>query len=539
MSPVVEVWDRLGGPMTGKLYQGVYESISPAREAVRTEAKGAESPDDGASPKPGSDDQRNQSRESRVIPAWDLRGAKLRRLSVLNDMVALCVVGAATAAILTLFGRPVPSLDIVLYVALLPLWPVIGVALRTYHPHSVGRGLSITVADEFATTFWVATMWSWLLIVSRSLLSAETTQLLPAMLAWALSIPIVLISRSLLRRAVRKRGWYRQRVLVIGRIDDAEKIVSRIHRHPEWGLSVAGEIDVQNGENGTDRPRGSDLDTGALLRAAEELEISRVIFATPPQQLNARTDLTRAFIEAGAQVDFVPGEAEILRAGAEAGNLEGLPLMSMPGARPPRSWGVLKRGVDLAVAVPAVIVVSPVIAYSMVRIRLDSPGPLLYRQSRAGIDGRPFQLLKLRTMVEDADRRLPEVAGLSLHPGAVHSGAFKAAADPRVTRIGTSLRRRSLDELPQLWNVVKGDMSLVGPRPLPIAEDERVAGHYELRRHVRPGITGPWQVSGRSDIPFHDMLRLDYSYVLNWSLASDLKLLAETISAVLRGRGAY
>ena len=134
---------------------------------------------------------------------------------------------------------------------------------------------------------------------------------------------------------------------------------------------------------------------------------------------------------------------------------------------------------------------------------------------------------------------MPEVAALSLHGGGIDSGAFKAVEDPRITKFGAGLRRRSLDELPQLWNVVRGDMSLVGPRPLPVAEDERVAGHYELRRHVRPGMTGPWQVSGRSDIPFQDMLRLDYSYVLNWSLSSDLKLLVQTVDAVVRGRGAY
>ena len=164
---------------------------------------------------------------------------------------------------------------------------------------------------------------------------------------------------------------------------------------------------------------------------------------------------------------------------------------------------------------------------------------MFYRQRRAGIDGKAFDFLKLRTMSDDAEDRLAEVADLSLHGGGIHSGSFKAVEDPRITPAGASLRRRSLDELPQLWNVVKGDMSLVGPRPLPVAEDKRVAGHYELRRHVRPGMTGPWQVSGRSDIPFQDMLRLDYSYVLNWSISSDVKLLVQTVDAVVRGRGAY
>jgi lipopolysaccharide/colanic/teichoic acid biosynthesis glycosyltransferase len=164
---------------------------------------------------------------------------------------------------------------------------------------------------------------------------------------------------------------------------------------------------------------------------------------------------------------------------------------------------------------------------------------VFYRQARAGRDGSQFEFLKLRTMSVDAEDRLDQVASLSLHGEGGGEGIFKAVDDPRITAAGRRLRRRSLDELPQLWNVVRGDMSLVGPRPLPVHEDERVAGHYEIRRHVRPGMTGPWQVSGRSDIPFHDMLRLDYSYVLNWSLSADLKLMVQTVDAVLRGRGAY
>jgi len=276
-----------------------------------------------------------------------------------------------------------------------------------------------------------------------------------------------------------------------------------------------------------------------ILEQVRGSTVSRVVFATPPGQLDARTDLTRSFIEAGLQVDFVPGEAEVLRSGAVITNLEGLPLMSMPGARQPRSWGVLKRTMDVAVALPALAIVSPVIVYYAIRIKLDSPGPVFYSQLRAGRDGENFSFLKLRTMSVGADERQQDVASMDIHGQGIDQGTFKAVDDPRVTKVGKRLRHRSLDELPQLWNVVRGDMSLVGPRPLPVYEDERVAGHYEVRRHVRPGMTGPWQVNGRSDIPFHDMLRLDYSYVLNWSLTADLKLLVQTVDAVLRGRGAY
>lgn len=472
------------------------------------------------------------------------RGYVIRRLSVMADVFGLLLTGLLAAAVLKVDGRPLTNLDTFLFLLFIPVWPLIGIAMRAYHPAVVGRGLTITISDEFATIFRVSTMWAWLLLLSRSVASPDPIQMIPSILVWAISIPVILACRSALRQFARSRGWYQQRVFVIGRDCDAEKVVSRIRRHPEWGLIVAEEIDVGNRPNGrwsVDRHvrRVSDVRVDSLLRLTEDTGVSRVIFATPPGQLDARTDLTRAFIESGVQVDFVPGEAEILRSGAVISHLEGLPLMSMPGARPPRSWGVLKRGMDLAIAVPALILTAPVIAYAAIRIKLDSPGPVFYQQTRAGQDGKHFQFLKLRTMFVDADQRIDEVTALSLHPESAETGVFKAADDPRVTSVGRRLRRRSLDELPQLLNVVNGDMSLVGPRPLPVHEDQRVAGHYELRRHVKPGMTGPWQVNGRSDIPFHDMLRLDYSYVLNWSISEDVKLLVQTIDAVTRGRGAY
>jgi exopolysaccharide biosynthesis polyprenyl glycosylphosphotransferase len=347
------------------------------------------------------------------------------------------------------------------------------------------------------------------------------------------AIPIVLFTRSLTRALAVSRGWYRHRALVVGSRIDRARVVVRIARHPDWGIDTIQELNpfAGPGLNG-ESERG-------FVDMAKELSVSRVIFATAPERLDTRTSLSRCLTEAGIQVDLVPRDSEILGSSAELHHLEGLPIVSLPPVRAPRSSTAMKRCVDLLIGVPVLVMLSPVIAYCALRIKLDSPGPVFFRQPRAGRDGRRFQFLKLRTMVAGAEERLEDVAELNKHGGGLEAGAFKAVDDPRVTKVGAGLRRRSLDELPQLWNVVRGDMSLVGPRPLPLPEDARIGGHYEVRREVRPGMTGPWQVLGRSDIPFDDMLKLDYSYVMNWSMTEDLRLLARTLGAVTRPSGAY
>jgi lipopolysaccharide/colanic/teichoic acid biosynthesis glycosyltransferase len=170
-----------------------------------------------------------------------------------------------------------------------------------------------------------------------------------------------------------------------------------------------------------------------------------------------------------------------------------------------------------------------------VRIKLDSPGPVFFKQRRTGVRGSSFEVFKFRTMSEDAEQYRDELSALSMHGDA----KFKVVDDPRITRVGSGLRRKSIDELPQLLNVLRGEMSLVGPRPLPTGESKLIGDRYRARFNVKPGITGPWQVLGRSDIPFEDMLKLDYTYVTNWSIGDDIRLLIRTIGAIARGRGAY
>ena len=207
------------------------------------------------------------------------------------------------------------------------------------------------------------------------------------------------------------------------------------------------------------------------------------------------------------------------------------------GQSPFAQW--CKRGLDLVISASGLLLLSPVFGTIALFIRLDSPGPVFYTQLRSGQGRKPFRMYKFRSMVVNAEDQLAEVIHLNLHANELEDDRlYKIADDPRVTRVGALLRRYSLDELPQLINVLKGEMSLVGPRPLDLNENQYVQGADTLRAAVKPGITGLWQVSGRNDLSFAEMMQLDCHYVANWSLRGDLLLLFKTIPVVLRSQRA-
>jgi lipopolysaccharide/colanic/teichoic acid biosynthesis glycosyltransferase len=198
-----------------------------------------------------------------------------------------------------------------------------------------------------------------------------------------------------------------------------------------------------------------------------------------------------------------------------------------------RASAAIKRGLDIALSITALVVLAPAIAVISLMIKLDSPGPLLFRQKRIGRYGNPFGMLKFRTMVDGADDRKGEVR----HLNQAADGLFKIHADPRTTRVGSWLRKTSLDELPQLLQVLTGEMSIVGPRPLIPEEDVQIQGPYRCRTQVRPGMTGPWQVAGSSRVPIDEMMELDRDYVENWTAWRDVSLIMRTIPHVVMRRG--
>jgi exopolysaccharide biosynthesis polyprenyl glycosylphosphotransferase len=275
------------------------------------------------------------------------------------------------------------------------------------------------------------------------------------------------------------------------------------------------------------------LTDSELAELIDHFEIHRLIIASAGGVAEEKTNhLVRAARAIGVRVTICPGVLAVVGSSMVHDDVWGMPLLGVPHFGLSRSSALLKRSFDLLGAAAGLLIVSPLLLACAVLIKLDSPGPVFFRQRRVGRDGRQFEILKLRTMVVDAEQRK---AGL--RPLNEAEGLFKLSADPRITRVGGFLRRTSLDELPQLINVLRGQMSLVGPRPLVLDEDELILGLDRSRLIITPGMTGPWQILGSARIPLREMIKLDYMYVANWSLWADVKLLIRTISVVAGQRG--
>jgi exopolysaccharide biosynthesis polyprenyl glycosylphosphotransferase len=288
----------------------------------------------------------------------------------------------------------------------------------------------------------------------------------------------------------------------------------------------------------TPRPKNGLKDMGAL----EELEdkfpehnIDEVLIADPDFPQDEAVDLVDRCHRQGIRVRVAPSTMEILMDRVEFVPGQTLPLFEL---KPPVFEGIdfaLKRTFDLVVASLILLVLSPLLTVIALLVKMTSRGPVLYRSMRPGLGGRPFTCFKFRTMYENADQRQAELEERNEAGGAI----FKIRNDPRVTPIGRFLRRWSLDELPQLFNVLRSEMSLVGPRPLPARDYERLDDWHRKRYLVLPGMTGLWQVSGRSELDFDELVRLDFLYLERWSVFLDLAILLRTIPAVVRTRGAW
>jgi exopolysaccharide biosynthesis polyprenyl glycosylphosphotransferase len=362
-----------------------------------------------------------------------------------------------------------------------------------------------------------------------------------AMLFYAWVAIIVLLSgfRLALRWIIgqrRRRGIGLARVLVVGAGHVGKMVMQQIAGRPGLGYQLVGFCDDVAWAQHVDFGRFKCL--GNVMHLAEVIEQQRadeVVITLPSAEHERILEIVMRCRQLGVEFRLVPDTYDLTLGTLEVDDMAGIPLI---GLRETALHGLnlaLKRGIDIVVASIALAGALPVMLLVALAVRLESPGAVLFPQLRVGARGRIFKVYKVRSMYRDADRRLNELSARNEAGGVI----FKMKEDPRRTRVGRIIRRLSLDEVPQLWNVLVGDMSLVGPRPPLPHEVEQYDEWHKRRLEVTPGLTGLWQVSGRSDLPFDEMVMLDLYYIENWSLGLDLKIILQTIPAVLSMRGAY
>jgi exopolysaccharide biosynthesis polyprenyl glycosylphosphotransferase len=465
------------------------------------------------------------------------RGWLVRRMLLVADVVGL-VAALVTAQWLAPAADSAdaysPHAEVFAFLLTIPAWVVI-TKLYGLYDHDDERANHST-ADDFGGVFHMVTVCTWLVMVVTNLSDIAHPTAQKLVVFWAAAIAFVCLARAGARTLARRNMAYVQNTVIVGAGDVGQLFAKKVLNHPEYGINLVGFVDAKPKERQEDLHEVALLgDAGRLPAIVRLLDVERVIVAFSNDSHEETLELLRAVQDLEVQIDIVPRLFEFVGPGVEIHTVEGLPLLGLPPLRLSRSSRLLKRATDLALTIPTLVVLAPVFALLALMIKIDSPGPVFFRQVRVGAAGRTFRIFKFRSMHADAEERKHEFAHLNRHlaPGG-DPRMFKIVGDPRVTRVGNLLRRFSLDELPQLLNVVMGQMSLVGPRPLILDEDRYVEQWARQRLNLKPGVTGPWQVLGRSEIPFAEMVRLDYHYVNRWSLMGDLRLMALTIPALCR-----
>jgi exopolysaccharide biosynthesis polyprenyl glycosylphosphotransferase len=436
---------------------------------------------------------------------------------VLADGVALALglVGAAY-----LFGGAGLGEVVDLAPLLLTAWISVFAALRLYDRASSRRNPGALVG--------AALLWAGLVTLGATIYPESGLGLGEIVPASLLALLCAGAFRLLYEQGIERiyrRGLGQTPVVVVGRREDRARLRQAMERAP-GAYSIADEVDL--GREGVDLAalRETLDNTGArgvILVGAERL---------PDEEF---LELLRSVRLRGVPLRVVPGALALMRSHPVLSESMGLPLLEVRYPRLDNTQRVLKRALDVAVSVGGLALLSPLFLAVALAIRLGSPGPILFRQKRVGADGKVFLCYMFRSMYEGAERLQEELEPLNEAGGPV----FKIKDDPRVTPVGRLLRRWSLDELPQLVNVLKGEMSLVGPRPLPVRDFHRMEEAHKRRLGAVPGMTGYWQISGRSNLSFEEMVRLDLYYIENWSLSFDVKIILRTLGAVLRREGAY
>jgi exopolysaccharide biosynthesis polyprenyl glycosylphosphotransferase len=457
------------------------------------------------------------------------RDRGLRRVLFYADAAAL--TAALFLAFLITGNRPHPALGALWILPTLPAWALLFRAYGLYRRPI--RSFEPTHLDDTSSLMHgliIGTLGLWLFY---KLMPVARLGFVEVVVFAALAFALVMVLRVVVRDArIRRLGP--ERILAVAPMADVSTLQRKLRNHPEYEMVVTAA--ALTGGDGDEAPS---LDLVPTLEAIGPMlladEVDHVIIQIDSDYVTQEriAELMRACFRAGVRFSTFPKVKSLLYPGVEINHIESTGFLSYYPPVLSRSSRLLKRTMDLAIAGFLTVVFAIPMAVIAAAVKLDSPGPVFYRQTRVGKDGARFRLVKFRTMAVDADKRTAELMAHSTDPD-----WLIMENDPRITRVGRFLRRTSLDELPQLWNVLEGQMSMVGPRPLSEIDDKGVQGWGRHRLDLTPGVTGYWQVLGRNRIPFREMVEIDYAYVSNWSLFGDMKLLVKTVPVVLTRRGA-
>ena len=467
--------------------------------------------------------------EARGPVACTRRDALFRRALLAADVVAIL-----TALILTvaLSSRRVPLHLTWESIAGVPLL-LIGAKLLGLYDRDETL-LRKTTLDEAPKLFQLATLSTLVAWLAGRVVVAGTLDRKEALFLWLALGGLLVLSRATARGIALRLGPA-ERCLFIGDERSARVVSSKLTGHGGINAKVVAHLDMdQVAPWSTDAFSAPRL--AEIRDLAQTLDVHRAIIAPgwgADADAGETLNLVRTLKAVGVRVSVLPRMLEVVGSSVEFDDLHGVTLMGVRRFDLTRSSAALKRAFDVLGASIGLLAIAPLLIAFAIAVKLDSRGPILFRQLRVGRHGRRFYMLKFRTMVPEAEAMKDSLRDRN----EAQEGLFKIAEDPRVTRMGGFLRKTALDELPQLLNIVRGEMSLVGPRPLVVEEDERIEGWHRRRLELMPGMTGPWQILGPARVPLKEMVALDYLYVANWSLWTDVKILLRTVPHVLGRRG--
>ncbi|MGC1308261.1 MAG: undecaprenyl-phosphate galactose phosphotransferase WbaP [Phormidesmis sp.] len=461
-----------------------------------------------------------------------------RRLTLITllgiDLLCLSLAGIVSVWVrLLLDGQFHPSLY-------WRLWPIAGVFILAYALANLYPGIAMSPVEELRRLMLTTTL-LYLLLGSSIFLFREVELYSRAafLMAWLLSMLFVIVGRYVIRGLCARQPWWGYPVVIMGAGKTGEMVIRTLRRQPSLGLKPIAVLDDDRRKHGllVGVPVVGRLAIAPIL--AKELKIPYAIVAMPGVAYPRLSPLLERYGRTFPHLMIIPdlfGMASLWVAARDLGGVLGLEVrqqLFLPGPR------LLKSLLDKALVVLIGLVCLPLIGTISLLIALDSPGPILYRQTRIGRGGKLFKVWKFRSMVVNADRALERYFQSCPDARLDWEKDQKLREDPRITRIGRFLRRTSLDEMPQLWNVLRGEMSMVGPRPIVQDEVWRYADKFDLYLQVLPGLTGLWQVSGRNNVTYDERVNFDTYYVRNWSVWLDIYILMRTVKVVLAGDGAY